>query len=736
MFSFLKTLYARLTAPILGLTLISIVMVWFIIPTFVSQNVEKSATRAAKDFAVNYLSMRDFYIQSIISQLYYDQTAPASVFHRELEDNFLTPENLEFLQRKSVEDTSSISVDLTSPYPFTQQIAPLLDPFQQRAWEVFKTDPERVYTELVASDTRQVVRVAVSDVMRYQACIDCHNVNAFSSKTDWQMGDVSGIVAINYDVTDLVQRGQLVASLITAGIVAMLVITMLLILHATRSVVNPVRSLTSSLQNLAHGNASRERIQHPEIKELKALSESLEIFQRRDQERNELSAQMRRLAYYDSLSNLPNRTHFKELLENALELADEIGSTITVVLIDVDRFQEINDTLGHQVGDHVLKTLARRLADLDIPGLVVAHLGEDEFALLLSCEEGYPDDPHAGELERIRKVFCKPFDWDENEFSITACFGVTHFCDNKSKPDNVMSEIDIALNRAKSEGPDSLVFYEEEFSDSLHRRVELMQGLRTGLKNGELRPYFQPQFDLQRREMVGAEALIRWIREDGSFVSPGEFIPLAESSGLIEDIGKLMLDEVCRLHKGWQDQGMPDLRMAVNVSAVEFARPDFVDHVAGVLKHYNLKPSSLELEITETAMLSDIGQVIRSLTRLGELGVELAIDDFGTGYSSLSVLRKLPVHRLKIDRSFVVDMTKDKDAVSVIKTIVALGRSLDLSLLAEGVEYQEEEDLLKLYGCHEVQGFFYARPMPADDFLAFWKQHLKELEEEPLQKGA
>ncbi len=431
-----------------------------------------------------------------------------------------------------------------------------------------------------------------------------------------------------------------------------------------------------------------------------------------------------KLAYYDTLTGLPNRTLFLQTLsENMRSQDDSKTSRFAVVTIDLDHFKDINDSMGHNVGDAILRGVGKRLRAAMPETAVVSRTGEDEFAITM---------PLNGELQFARDVAdrvhnvirAEPFKVFNETFQVRASIGVATFPDDAIEPDQVLKNADIALNRAKEEGRDTIKEYSEDFDRAVQARFQLLRDLRDALEERQLNLHYQPQFDLKTGEIIGAEALLRWWKPDnskegGSFISPAEFIPVAEQSGLIVPIGEWVMQTACEAAVRWRDQHKLDIRIAVNVSAAQFSQSDIVTFVQRTLQETGLHANKLELEVTESVFMEDIQHTIQTLQNLHAIGVELAIDDFGTGYSSLSYLRQFPIDRLKIDQSFIRNALNDNDDAAIARTIVRLGHSLNLKVIAEGVETRDHETFLVEEGCDEVQGFRYSRPVPNEKFIEF-----------------
>lgn len=434
-----------------------------------------------------------------------------------------------------------------------------------------------------------------------------------------------------------------------------------------------------------------------------------------------------KLAYYDQLTGLPNRTLFvQKLTEQAFSGDSEETKRFAVITLDLDHFKDINDSMGHNVGDAILRGIGKRLRSSLPESAVVARAGEDEFAVTmpLNTDLNTARDVGAKVAEIIR---AEPFKVYNENFQIRSSIGVATYPDDGTDPSDVLKNADIALNRAKEEGRDRIREYSEDFDKAVQQRFQLLRDLRDALENEDLTVFYQPQFDLKSGAIIGAEALIRWWKKDnskegGSFISPAEFIPIAEQSGLIVPIGAWVMKEACRTAKTWHDQGR-NIRIAVNVSGAQFFQSDLVDYTAEVLKETGVKPKLLELEVTESVFMDDISIAVETLKKLHELGIELAIDDFGTGYSSLSYLRQFNIDRLKIDQSFIRNALINTDDAAIAKTIINLGHSLNLKVIAEGVETLEHEKFLIEFGCDEVQGFRYSKPVPKEEFWEFTQKY-------------
>ncbi len=433
-----------------------------------------------------------------------------------------------------------------------------------------------------------------------------------------------------------------------------------------------------------------------------------------------------RLAYYDPLTNLPNRTFFIEKLDETVRnrvLKDH--GRVVVLSVDIDHFKDINDTMGHDIGDRLLEAVGRRLVKALPPDAVVARASADEFMIMIPLAG---DDDGSAAIGHIMSAMTEPVSILQERFQVRVSVGAAQSPADGVDARQIVKNADIALNRAKEEGRDTVRYYSQDFDRAVQQRFQLLRDLRVALDEGQLQLHYHPQFHLATGRLIGVEALLRWWRPDnsregGSFVSPADFIPVAEQSGLIVPIGEWVLKTACAANKTWQDQGLPPFRIAVNISGVQFHRADIVAQVAAALDESGLDPQLLEVEVTESIFMENIDIAIATLDRLHKLGCEIAVDDFGTGYSSLSYLRQFPIDRLKIDQSFVRNALVNPGDRMIARTIITLGHSLGLKVIAEGVETSDHENFLREDGCDEVQGFKYTKPLPALELADFARRH-------------
>ncbi|MBF0371068.1 MAG: EAL domain-containing protein [Magnetococcales bacterium] len=437
------------------------------------------------------------------------------------------------------------------------------------------------------------------------------------------------------------------------------------------------------------------------------------------QHRAKRSRQIRAHLTRDELTGLPNRNALKESLRQAVRQSQRAGSKMGLAMIDMDLFKNINDSLGHIFGDKVLMEIAQRIKGCLRPGDIACRLGGDEFAAIFLEVAESADVGHAA--NRIEKALSQPIHLDGQTIHLTASLGITIHPDDSEDLDILITNADLALNSAKASGRNAHHFFMTDMGTQAKRRHTLEGELREGLQRGDFILHYQPKVDLPDRRVVGMESLVRWIHPEKGMISPGEFIPIAEETGLIIPLGDWILRKACADTREWLDQGH-DLRVAVNLSSRQFQQANFIEQVESALEESGLPAKNLELEITESMVMGDMDKVIGLLQQFRERDIHISVDDFGTGYSSLSYLKRFPIHALKIDQSFIRNMHEDEDDSSIVKAIISMGHSLRLNIVAEGVEENEHLEMLEKLGCEFIQGYYLSKPLPKEAFSQFLRE--------------
>ncbi|MDO3377581.1 putative bifunctional diguanylate cyclase/phosphodiesterase [Geoalkalibacter halelectricus] len=426
------------------------------------------------------------------------------------------------------------------------------------------------------------------------------------------------------------------------------------------------------------------------------------------------------LAHHDPLTNLPNRLRFNTRLQHAMGRARETRRQVALLFLDLDRFKNINDSLGHELGDQVLREVAGRLRTCLRASDTVARLGGDEFVVIL---EGIEDLNAVALVARnILRNLSRPFQVGPHDLYVTSSIGISLFPGDAQSVEGLMKHADVAMYRAKEEGRNNYQFYRPDMHVRTPEMLIMESNLRRAMSENQLQLYYQPQYDLASRQLIGLEALVRWKHPVHGMISPADFIPLAEDTGLIVPLGQWVMKTACAQAKAWQEQGYAPVRVAVNISAREFRQLDFIDHLDAILSETGLDPHWLELEITESIAMQNFDETIMTLTDLKIRGVHLAIDDFGTGYCSLGYLKRFPISKLKIDQSFVRDINRDSNDAAIATSIIALGRSMHMEVIAEGVEREDQAQLLLAKGCHQAQGFLFSPAVPAEQVVSFFSR--------------
>jgi len=504
-------------------------------------------------------------------------------------------------------------------------------------------------------------------------------------------------------------------SIILISIISTLLIATLF----SKVITYPIRKLAKETTRLPSKILNEDSIEWPRsiIKEIDTLIMNFistsKILNENFKEIQNANDELEYLANHDFLTRLPNRLKFNIELNNALLKSTEDGSELAVLFLDLDRFKLINDTFGHDIGDKLLLEISNRLVSVLRKDDVVCRIGGDEFTILLRNIKNREQVSKMSEA--IVNLFKETYIIDGQEFSISTSIGIAISIFDGRDLDLLLKKADIAMYKAKEKGKNNFLFYHNEMNMHSVERFKLENRLRKAIEQEEFILYYQPRIDAKSDKIIAVEALIRWNSPELGMVSPGEFIPLAEESGLIVPIGEWVLKTACMQNKQWQQAGHQPIRVSVNLSAMQFIQQDLVEKIRIILDETGLSSEWLELEITEGIIIKDLKGTMETLEKLKEMGVHVSLDDFGTGFSSLNYLKNFKIDTLKIDASFVRDISDDEKNTAIVNTIIMLGKNLDLNVTAEGVETETQLEFLKNKGCNEIQGFLYSKPVPPEE---------------------
>ena len=532
--------------------------------------------------------------------------------------------------------------------------------------------------------------------------------------TDWFTAAGIPSDALSSSVSNYALRNAVI------GLTIVLVVAALAYFFSRR-IERPIRAISDAAKAIAQGQLdTRVAVDGPE--EIADVADQFNVML---DVRKEAEERLSYLAQYDVLTGLPNRNMFRDRLEQAMGRAKRNGTLMAVMFIDLDRFKEINDTLGHSVGDRVLQGVAERLEHFLRDVDTIARLGGDEFTVVL---EGVHDVSQiTAAARKIRDALAQPLLVDDREIFVSASIGISVYPSDVEEIDDLLKNADIAMYQAKRNGGDAHHFFVAEMNAHTTERLELEGRLRYALAHQKFTLDYQPQVDIRSGRIIGAEALIRWHDEQLGSIAPARFIPLAEETGLIIPIGEWVLHTACAQNKAWQDTGCAPISVAINISPRQFRQANLLETITQALADTGLNPCFLELEITESTIMHQAEKSIITLEKLHKMGVRLSVDDFGTGYSSLSYLKRFPVHKLKVDQSFVRDINVDPDDAAIVTAVIAMARSLNVLTIAEGVETGGQLAFLDSLECGEYQGYYFAKPMSADKFFALLHNNQSEL---------
>ncbi len=544
-----------------------------------------------------------------------------------------------------------------------------------------------------------------------------------------------GTILIEQDERVITQ--QLAITIVISAVILLLVLGLSYVLanRFQRIISDPVTTMATIMQEVSSTKDYSKRVPASDTDEMNLLAERfnemLTEIEQRDEDLLERQDQLHHMANYDALTSLPNRALFHDRLEQALHLAARSGEKLAVLFIDLDYFKMVNDTHGHRTGDLLLLETAARLTAGTRASDTLARLGGDEFIVILQ-DIKTPENALLVARNHIENLY-RPYEIEDNRLYVSASIGVALYPEHGATAETLIKNADSAMFLVKETGKNNVELFTQSLHAKLSEQLGLSNDLHRALEQGEFEIYYQPRINLARNSWAGVEALIRWNHPERGLVPPDKFIALAEQNGMILSIGEWVLREACRQLHQWHGQGFHLPRVSVNVSPLQLQRQDLCGIVREALTSNNLCPQALELEIVESAFVDNAGPAIRTLKKLRTSGIKISIDDFGTGYSSLSYLRSLPVDTLKIDRSFLVHAHESAEDRQILAAIIAISHSLGLEVVTEGVELAEQEQILKDHHCQEAQGYYFARPMPANKLLACFENSQMRLEDARIQ---
>jgi diguanylate cyclase (GGDEF)-like protein len=574
------------------------------------------------------------------------------------------------------------------------------------------------------------------------SCLKCHGERAaappsirerYSKAYGYQVSDIRGVVSIRIPTKHFEHRvfriwaGQVVKSLV--GYAA---IFLALGFILDRLVIRRLSRLKDSAQQIADGEYDTRKTHELALAKKPAsrdeISDLANTFNRMAEKVQNREAEIFNLAYYDPLTKLPNRRLLMDRLNQALIASHRSQTYGALLMLDLDQFKTLNDTQGHDVGDQLLIAVAQRLTDNVRQEDTVSRPGGDEFVVILdNLSQDATTAAKQAEMiaEKVREALCQSYKLQgvEQLHDSTASIGMTLFIGHENTTDVLLKQADVALYQAKGAGRNKLRFFNPDMQAAIDNRTSMENALRQSIRQNELQIYYQTQVDRQGR-IIGVEALLRWLRPDIGMVSPADFIPLAEESGLILPMGEWVLQTACAQLKAWANRAETrELQLAINVSARQFHQAEFVNQIESCLIRYGINPTRLKLELTESIVLENVADVVERMQQLRTLGISFSMDDFGTGYSSLSYLKQLPLDQLKIDQSFVRDISIDFNDAAIVRAILAMSQSLGLNVIAEGVETQAQHEFLLANGCQAFQGYLFGKPMPISELEKHFVPH-------------
>ncbi len=771
---------------------------WLLVPHYLEEKAKENVVTNALQMAQQFKILRAYYSDKVVKKVL-NTTTDLKISHQHATQSNTIPLPASLIHDMSVlinNQNKNIKIKFYSPFPFKNRQQREMDAFGKAAWAALKLNPTTPYQQQHKVNGRTVIQVAVGDIMVQQICIDCHNSHPLSLKTDWQLGELRGVLEITTDITPLIKSGQVTGRYLALGLIIFFGVIFTITFRKTFFEVQYwAQELTVSEQKLAASvfdtmnqgvvvtdqnnriisiNMATTKITGYTIDDIQGRDPKIFASGRHDRlfyeemwqsltttgyweneiwdrhkngqvclkwmtinviynkqgsvsqyisifsditERKKTDELIWKQANFDALTKLANRSLFHKRFQQELDRCQRSGGTLAIIYLDLDGFKDINDSLGHAAGDVLLIEVAQRLQKYSRKTDVVARLGGDEFSLLTP---GFLQPEQVGSIaQQILEALAKPITILGREIHISASIGIAIYPDDGQSLEELSKHADIAMYQAKKSGKNQFQYFCHEMKTKALHRLSLIHDLHIALDKLSFQIHYQPKIRLVDNKIIGMEALIRWTKPSGEIITPADFIPCAEETGMIIPIGDWVLTEACHQTKVWNEQFKAPLHIAVNLSARQFHRHNITDRVLTILETHALSPHLLELEITESILMNDVEEAIQVMAALRSHGISVAIDDFGTGFSSLSYLKRFPISTLKIDKSFIRDLTEVSKDAAIIRSIITLAESLNLEVVAEGVETVEQLTFLSQQKCDIAQGYHLAKPMSADEFERF-----------------
>ncbi len=544
-----------------------------------------------------------------------------------------------------------------------------------------------------------------------------------------------GTIRIEADMQQLQKQFGFFLTIVLTVLTISLIVAVVLSHRLQHFITKPILGLVKAMQRVSREknySIRSEKTSQDEIGDLvDNFNEMLAEIESRDVTLQQRQEHLRELANFDNLTHLPNRALYCDRLQQAIHQSGRIQSKIAILFIDLDHFKDINDTLGHRIGDLLLISAAQRLKSTIRVSDTVGRLGGDEFTIML------PDIKNAQSpmvvSSKILKCLAAPFQIEEHEIHISGSIGIAIFPDDGQTVEELLKNADTAMYEAKKNGKNTFQLYAEEMTSKTQSRIAMMGDLHHVIDRHELVLFYQPKIAIPNFHLTGFEALLRWNHHHLGIISPDLFIPLAEETGLIVAIGEWVMRDVCRQLKDWQAKGYPAAPIAVNVSPIQLRHNQFVETLRAILDETQVAPSLIEIELTESAIMQNVETTASILKEIKAMGIRVSVDDFGTGYSSLSQLKRFPIDTLKIDKSFVLNINRNKEDEAIVTAIISMARSLGMDVVAEGVETPEQMQILALKGCHQMQGYLFSKPLPSKSIESFMRT-IQDPDEGPFRR--